>query len=53
MNYSFTQSQTAMDRALSILLADKELTAYREKMASDESNARSAFGTSVLLEWLK
>jgi hypothetical protein len=53
MSYSFTQSQTAMDRALSILLADKELTAYREKMEADESNARAAFGTSVLLEWMK
>jgi hypothetical protein len=48
MNYSFTQSETSKDRALSILLADKDLAAYREKMASDESNAKWAVGAKLL-----
>ena len=53
MNYAFTQSETSMDRALSILLADKELDAYREKMAADTRDAKYALATSVILEWAK
>ena len=52
MNYAFTQSETSMDRALSILLADKELDAYREKMAADQKDARAALATSVILKWI-
>ena len=48
MSYAFTQSETSKDRALNILLADKELTAYREKMAADESNAMFAVGTKLI-----
>jgi hypothetical protein len=48
MSYSFTQSETAKDRALNILLADKDLAAYREKMAADESNAKWAVGAKLL-----
>jgi hypothetical protein len=48
MSYSFTQSETAKDRALNILLADKDLGAYREKMAADEKNAMFAVGTKLL-----
>jgi hypothetical protein len=33
---------------LSILLADKNLDAYREKMAADESNAKWAVGAKLL-----
>lgn len=53
MSYAVTQSESAQERALRILLADKDLTAYREKMAADESNARSAVLTSAFLEWMK
>ena len=48
MSYSFTASETAKDRALNILLADKDLAAYREKMAADESNAMWAVGARLL-----
>jgi hypothetical protein len=48
MSYSFTQSETAKDRALNILLADKDLGAYREKMAADEKNAMFAVGAKLL-----
>ena len=53
MNYAFTQSETSMDRALSLLLADKELDAYRDKMAADQEDSRAALATSVILEWVK
>ena len=48
MNYAFTQSETSKDRALNILLADKNLDAYREKMALDERNAMFTIGTKLL-----
>jgi hypothetical protein len=48
MSYAFTQSETAKDRALNILLADKDLDAYREKMAADEENAKYTVGAKLL-----
>ena len=48
MSYAFTQSESAKDRAMNILLADKNLDSYREKMASDEKNAMFAVGAKLL-----
>jgi hypothetical protein len=48
MSYAFTQSETAKDRALNILLANKDLDSYREKMAADERNAMFAVGAKLL-----
>jgi type IV secretory pathway component VirB8 len=48
MSYAFTQSQSAQDRALNILLADKNLDAYREKMAQESNDAKAAVAWKVL-----
>lgn len=52
MSFAFTSDQSAMDRALSIILADKELEAAREKLSAMEDAAdtnlamRFLFGSS-------
>jgi len=52
MSFAFSADQSAMDRALQIILADKELEVAREKLASVEDAAdtelamRFLFGTS-------
>ena len=52
MSFAFTSDQSAMDRALSIILADKELEAAREKLNAMEDAAdtnlamRFLFGSS-------
>ena len=48
MSYAFTAQQSGLDRALSVLLADKDLDAVREQIASKESTYRSAFLTDLL-----
>ena len=52
MSFAFTSDQSAMDRALKIILGDKELEVAREKLSAAESAAdtelamRFLFGTS-------
>ena len=52
MSFAFTADQSAMDRALQIILGDKELEVAREKLSAAESAAdtelamRFLFGTS-------
>ena len=48
MSYSFAQAESKQDRALSILLADKDLAAYREKMAQESDDAKAAVLTRLL-----
>ena len=48
MSYAFSAEQTAGDRALQIVLADKELEAVREKIANDEKTAKGALWTKLL-----
>lgn len=50
MSYSFAQSESRQDRALSILLADKDLAAYREKMARESEDAKAAVLTRLLFD---
>jgi hypothetical protein len=50
MSFAFSASESAQDRALSVLLADKNLEAFREKMQNDESTARAAVWTKTLLD---
>jgi hypothetical protein len=47
MSYAFAQSESSQDRALNILLADKNLDAFREKMRADNKNARAALGSRI------
>jgi hypothetical protein len=47
MSYSFAQSESKQDRALSILLADKDLAAYREKMTLESDDAKAAIFTRL------
>jgi hypothetical protein len=52
MSFAFTSSESAMDRAMQIVLADKELESVRTQLAAEESAAstslmfRFLFGTS-------
>ena len=52
MSFAFTSDQSAMDRALQIILGDKELEVAREKLSAAEDAAdtelamRFLFGTS-------
>ena len=52
MSFAFTSSESAMDRALQIVLADKELESVRTQLAAEEDAAstslmfRFLFGTS-------
>lgn len=48
MSYSFAQSESRQDRALSVLLADKDLAAYREKMSQESDDAKAAVLTRLL-----
>jgi len=47
MDYSFTQSENAADRALSILLGDKKLEAIREQLDSEEQQALGSLMTKI------
>ena len=47
MDYSFTQSENAADRALSILLGDKQLSSIREQLDSQEDQALGTLLTKV------
>jgi hypothetical protein len=48
MSYAFTQSETAQDRALNILLADKDMEKFRANLKSNERNALASLGTYLL-----
>lgn len=47
MDYSFTQSENAADRALSILLGDKKLEAIREQLDAEEQQALGSLMTKI------
>ncbi len=53
MSFAFTSSETAMDRALRIVLADKELESVRTQLAAQEDAAQTSlmfrflFGTAT------
>ena len=47
MDYSFTQSENAADRALSILLGDKQLSAVQQQLDSQEDQALGTLLTKV------
>ena len=47
MDYSFTQSENAADRALSILLGDKQLDAVQQQLDSQEDQALGTLLTKV------
>jgi hypothetical protein len=47
MDYSFTQSENAADRALSILLGDKQLSAVQQQIDSQEDQALGTLLTKV------
>jgi len=47
MDYSFTQSENAADRALSILLGDKQLEAIREQIDAEEQAAVGSLLTKI------
>ena len=47
MDYSFTQSENAADRALSILLGDKKLEAIREELDAEEQQALGSLMTKI------
>tara|TARA_R100001510_G_C7656116_1_gene215772 strand:- start:3156 stop:6380 length:3225 start_codon:yes stop_codon:yes gene_type:complete len=53
MSFAFTSSETAMDRALKIVLADKELESVRTQLAAQEDAAKTSlmfrflFGTAT------
>jgi hypothetical protein len=49
MSYAFAQSESSQDRAMNVLLADKNLDAFREKMSADEKNAQAALFTRIFL----
>jgi hypothetical protein len=51
MSYAFAQSESSQDRALNILLADKNLEAFREKMRADEKNAQTGLFSRMLFDW--
>ena len=48
LSFAFTASENAEERAMNIFLADKELTAYREKIDSDETTAKFAVFAKLL-----
>lgn len=48
MDYTFTSSENASDRALNLLLADKKLDAVRMELDSEEDTARGSLWTKVL-----
>jgi hypothetical protein len=48
MSFAFTSSESAMDRAMQIVLADKELEAVREQLAAEEDAA----STSLMFRFL-
>ena len=48
MSYAFTSSESAMDRALQIVLGDKKLDAVREQLEAEENAA----GTSLMFRFL-
>jgi hypothetical protein len=41
MSYNFTSTESAKDRALNILLADKEMEAFKEKLGYEEDAAKT------------
>ena len=47
MDYAFTQSENAADRALSILLGDKQLQSIREQLESEEDQALGSLLTKI------
>ena len=49
MSYAFKQSETAMDRAVRILLGEQDLQAMREKLAFVEDKNRAAFWSRLIL----
>lgn len=48
MDYAFTSSENASDRALNLLLADKKLDAVRLELESQEDQAKGSLWTKVL-----
>jgi len=48
MAWAVATSESASDRHLSILLADKEVSSARESLASQEATARSAFYSTLI-----
>lgn len=48
MTFAWQSSESAMDRDLSIILADKDLTSVREQIDAQESAARGALVAKVL-----
>lgn len=51
MSFAWKSSESAMDRSLSILLADKDLEAVRMQLDAEEEAARGAFTTKLLFDW--
>jgi hypothetical protein len=47
MDYAFTQSENAADRALSILLGDKQLQSIREQLEAEEDQALGTLLTKI------
>ena len=50
MAYAFQASESRLDREVSILLGEKNLEAFREKIAADEDASKSALITRIGLE---
>jgi hypothetical protein len=50
MAYAFQASESRFDREVSILLGEKNLEAFREKIAADEDASKSALITRIGLE---
>ena len=48
MDYAYNSSENASDRALNLLLADKDLDAVRMELESQESSAKGSLWTKVL-----
>jgi hypothetical protein len=48
MSFAFTANESGMDRALQVVLADKELAAVKAKISSDDKTAKAALWTKVL-----
>ena len=48
MSFAFTASESEQDRALQIILGDKDLEAVRLKLKSDDKTAKGALWTKLL-----
>lgn len=51
MSFAFTASESAMDRNLSILLADKDLQSVREQLDAQEDAAKGSLFYKAIFDW--